>query len=120
MRFGEDNPTRFLMRRLYAAVLPDHPYGRPVIGEPHVIQRLTREQLLGFYRRYYVPEAFTLVVVGAVDHDVILPAPARPLGHLPRIPAPRPPAPPVTETPNGRIEVTRPTSHAYLALGWLA
>ena len=32
-------------------------YGRPVIGRPDVIQGLTREQLLGFYRRYYVPPA---------------------------------------------------------------
>jgi zinc protease len=121
MRFGEDSPTRFLIRQLYTAAFPEqHPYGRAVIGQPDVIQRLTREQLLGFYRRYYVPEAFTLVVVGAVDHDVILAAADRALGHLPRIPSPRPPAPPVTETPDGRIEVTRPTSHAYLALGWLA
>lgn len=120
MRFGEDNPSRFLIRQLYTAAFPEHPYGRAVIGQPDVIQRLTREQLLGFYRRYYVPEAFTLVVVGAVDHDAILAAADRALGHLPRIHSPRPPAPPITRTPDGRIEITRPSSHAYLALGWLA
>jgi zinc protease len=120
MRFGEDNPSRFLIRQLYTAAFPEHPYGRAVIGQPEVIQRLTREQLLGFYRRYYVPEAFTLVVVGAVDHDAILTAADRAFGRFPRIPSPRSPARPVTVSSHGRIEITRPTSHAYLALGWLA
>ena len=120
MRFGEDNPSRFLIRQLYTAAFPEHPYGRAVIGQPEVIQRLTRDQLLGFYRRYYVPEAFTLVVVGAVEHDPILAAAGRAFGGLPRIPSPRPPARPVTGSRDGRIEITRPTSQAYLALGWLA
>src|SRR5712691_8517186 len=120
MRFGEDNPSRFLIRQLYTAAFPEHPYGRAVIGQPEVIQRLTREQLLGFYRRYYVPEAFTLVVVGAVDHDAILAAADGTFGRFPGIPSPRPPARPVTGRRDGRIEITRPTSHAYLALGWLA
>ncbi len=120
MRFGEDNPSRFLIRQLYTAAFPEHPYGRAVIGQPEVIQRLTREQLLGFYRRYYVPEAFTLVVVGAVDHDAILAAADGAFGRFPPIPSPRLPAPPVTASSDERIEITRPTSHAYLALGWLA
>jgi zinc protease len=120
MRFGEDNPSRFLLRQLYAAAFPDHPYGRAVIGQMDVIQRLSREQLLGFYRRYYVPEAFTLVVVGAVRREEVLTAAARVFGRLPRIPSPRLPVPAPASGREGRIEITRPVSHAYLALGWLA
>jgi zinc protease len=120
MRFGEDNPSRFLIRQLYTAAFSEHPYGRALIGHPEVIQRLTREQLLGFYRRYYVPEAFTLVVVGAVHHDPILVAADRAFGRFPRIASPRLAVPLVTGRRDGRVEVTRPTSHAYLALGWLA
>src|SRR5262245_46252986 len=41
MKFGEDNPSRFLMRQLYTAAFPDHPYGRAIIGQPEVIQGLT-------------------------------------------------------------------------------
>jgi zinc protease len=120
MRFGEDNPTRFLIRQLYTAAFPEHPYGRAVIGQPEIIRRLTREQLLDFYRRFYVSEAFTLVVVGAVRHNEVLAAAERAFGRAPRSPSPRVPAPPVTDGGDGRIEVARPTSHAYLALGWLA
>jgi zinc protease len=120
VRFGEDNPSRFLIRQLYAAAFPDHPYGRAVIGRTEVIQRLTREQLLGFYRRYYVPEAFTLVIVGAVRSEDALAAATRAFGGLRAAPSPRVAVPPPVGARDARVELTRPTSHAYLALGWLA
>ena len=120
MRFGEDNPSRFLVRQLYAAAFSAHPYGRPVIGQPEIIQGLTREQLLAFYRRYYVPDAFTLVIVGAVRREEVLAAATRSFGALPRVSSPRLPVPPVRDTRDTRIEIARPVSHTYLALGWLA
>ena len=64
MRLSEDNPRRFLSRRLQEAVFDGHPYGRPVIGTSELVRALSRETLLAFYRRLYVPESFTLVVVG--------------------------------------------------------
>jgi zinc protease len=120
VRFGEDNPSRFLIRQLYAAAFPDHPYGRAVIGRTEVIQRLTREQLLGFYRRYYVPEAFTLVIVGAVRGEDVLAVATQAFGGLPRTRSPRVPVPAPIGGRDARVELTRPVSHAYLALGWLA
>src|SRR5206468_2121759 len=66
MRLSEDTPRRHLARQLYGMVFDGHPYGRSMLGTPEIIQKLTRETLLGFYRRHYVPESFTLVVVGPV------------------------------------------------------
>jgi len=119
MRFGEDNPSRFLVRQLYAATFRDHPYGRPVIGRPDVIRALTREQLFAFYRRYYVPEAFTLVVVGAVRRDEVLTAATRAFARLPRVASPRLPVPTRAAGRDARVDLTRPVSHAYLAMGWI-
>lgn len=120
MRLGEDSVPRDLSRRLYAAVFDGHPYGRPVIGTPDLIRGLTRATLTAFYQHHYVPEAFTLVVVGRVDPREILAVATRSFGRTPRsdsrrLPASAPPTPrPV------RIEVERPGSHAHLGLGWLA
>jgi zinc protease len=119
MKFGEDNPTRFLVRQLFAAAFPEHPYGRAVIGQPDAIRTLTREQLLGFYRRYYVPEAFTLVVVGAVRRDAVLAAARRAFYSAPqassRVPVPLP-----VRAGEVHLEIPRSIGHAYLAMGWLA
>src|SRR2546428_1539136 len=84
MRLGEDNPRRRLSRQLYELLFDGHPYGRPVIGTSELIQVLTRETLVGFYRRHYVPESFALVVVGPIIASEVLAAAERTLGRLPR------------------------------------
>jgi zinc protease len=120
MRLGEDNPSRFLFRQLYQVAFDAHPYGRPVIGRPELIRNLTRDQLLAFYRRHYVPESFVLVVVGAVDTNQVLESARRAFGHLPRRGVGRLPPPPVSSGPPRRIEMARPGAHAYLGLAWQA
>ncbi len=120
MRLGEDNPNRFLLRQLYVAAFDGHPYGRPVIGTVDLIRNLTRDQLVRFYRRHYVPEAFTLVVVGAVNRAEVLDAAARAFGRLTRSGTSRLPAGAPADTRAVRLEQARPGAHAYLGLAWLA
>jgi zinc protease len=119
MRLGEDNPTRFLLRQLYGAAFDGHPYGRPVIGTAELIRRLTRDQLVRFYRRHYVPEAFALVVVGAVNPTEVLDAAARSFGRLTRSGVHRLPPPVPGEVRPRPIELTRPGAYTYLGMAWL-
>jgi len=120
MRLNDDNPRRFLVRELFTAAFEGHPYGRPVIGSADVISALSRETLVGFYRRHYAPEMFALVVVGAVDPDEVLRVARATLGGLSRsgtrrLPPPLPPAPRAV-----RLELTRPSGQAHLGLAWHA
>lgn len=120
MRRADDRPRVFLVRRLHELVFPGHPYGRPVLGTPDRVRTLSRDTLSGHYRRHYVPEAFALVVVGAVDGDEALAAARSTFGRMPRsglgrLPAPAAPAPlPAHE------ELPRPGTQAYLGLAWPA
>jgi zinc protease len=72
MRLNEDNPRRFLVRELFSSAFGGHPYGRPIIGTSDVITGLSRETLVSFYRRHYMPEMLALVVVGAVEPAEVL------------------------------------------------
>lgn len=120
MRLSEDNPRRFLARRLQEAMFDGHPYGRPVIGTAELVRGLSRETLLAFYRRLYVPEAFTLVVVGPVSPSEVMERARRSFGRVPRsgsLPLPPPPVPSVRPR---QIEMTRPGTQAYLGMGWHA
>ena len=119
MRLTEDSPQRFLIRQLYGVVFGSHPYARPGLGTPEIIQALKRDTLLSFYRRYYVPESFTLVVVGPVDPAEALRAAERSLGRLPRSGFQRLPAPAPATLPRRKVDMPRPGSLAYLGLGWL-
>jgi zinc protease len=120
MRLSEDNPRRFLARRLQETVFEGHPYGRPVIGTPDIVRSLTRDTLLGFYRRLYRPESFTLVVAGPVASSEVLERARRVFGRLPRSgnpPLPVAAAPPLRPR---RVELERPGAQAYLAIAWHA
>jgi len=119
MRLTEDAPSRYLGRLLLGMVFDGHPYGRPVIGTPEIIQKLTRDTLLAFYRRHYVPESFTLVVVGPVNKTAILQAAERTFGRLPRSGSQRLPQSMPASLTSKKSEVQRPGVLAYLGMAWL-
>lgn len=120
MRLNDDSPRRLLVRQLFAAAYEGHPYGRPVIGFPELITGLSRETLVSFYRRHYVPEMFTLVVVGAIDPGEVLQVARETLGSLPRSGARRLPSPPPPPARATRQEAVRPGGQAHLGLAWQA
>ena len=57
--------------RSQAALYLNHPYGRPVIGWRHEIEKLDREDALAFYQRFYTPNNAILVVAGDVTADEV-------------------------------------------------
>jgi zinc protease len=119
MRLSEDSPQRHLARQLNSVLFDTHPYGRPVIGTPDIIQRLTRETLMAFYRRHYVPESFTLVVVGPVKPVDVLKAAERTLGRMPRSGLHRLPVGVPAGVAPKKLDVPRPGALAHLGLAWL-
>ncbi|HLH96876.1 MAG TPA: pitrilysin family protein [Xanthobacteraceae bacterium] len=66
-----NNPGARLSEQMEAALYLNHPYGRPVIGWRHEIEKLNREQALDFYRRFYTPNNAILVVAGDVTADEV-------------------------------------------------
>jgi zinc protease len=120
MRLNEDTPRRLLVRQLFSAAYEGHPYGRPVIGRAELITALSRETLVSFYRRHYVPEMFTLVVVGAINPEEVLRVARATLGALPRSGARRLPLPPPPALRPVRLDTVRPGGQAQLGLAWQA
>jgi zinc protease len=45
---------------------------RPPIGDPDVLQKAQREQLVRFYRDWYRPDLMAVIVVGDVDRDAVV------------------------------------------------
>jgi zinc protease len=66
---GENDPEQLLDIEVNAAAFKAHPYGHPTIGWLGDLQRMSRDDLYGHYRRYYVPNNATLVIVGDVDAE---------------------------------------------------
>ncbi len=66
---GENDPDQLLDTEVTATAFRAHPYRHPTIGWIDDLRSMTRDDLVGHYRRFYVPNNATLVVVGDVDAD---------------------------------------------------
>jgi zinc protease len=54
-------------------IYQDHPLHRPTHGYPETVQRITRDDLVAFHHRYFVPNNTILSVVGDFRLEEILP-----------------------------------------------
>jgi zinc protease len=66
-----NNPGARLGEQMDAALYLNHPYGRPVIGWRHEIEKLGRDDALAFYRRFYSPNNAVVVVAGDVTPNEV-------------------------------------------------
>jgi zinc protease len=66
-----NNPNSRLSEQMDAALYLNHPYGRPVIGWRPEIEKLTRDEALAFYRRFYTPNNAIVVIAGDVTTDEV-------------------------------------------------
>ena len=80
----EDNPMAQLYDLMAEACYRRHPYRRPVIGTAAGMDRPTRDVLVGYYRRHYVPERMAVVVVGDFDSAVLRARLTATLARVPR------------------------------------
>jgi len=85
---GENDPDQLLDQELTAVAFKAHPYRHPTIGWLSDLQSMRRDDLFGYYRRYYVPNNATLVIVGDVDADEALGRAQRAFGGIESGPAP--------------------------------
>ena len=69
-----DRPTTALYHNLMQGFYKIHPYRRDVIGTKNVIETISREQILDFYNKWYVPQNMTTVIIGDVDTNKALEA----------------------------------------------
>jgi len=111
---GENDPEERLDQEVTAAAYKAHPYRHPTIGWIGDLQSMTRDDLYGHYRRFYIPNNATLVVVGDVDTDDTL---RRIEHHFGRIPSgAAPPRVTTVEPPQAverRVVLRRPGTTAY-------
>ena len=80
-----NNPAARLGEQLEAALYLNHPYGKPIIGWRNEIEKLTRDDALAFYKRFYTPNNAILVVAGDVTADEVKKLAEETYGKVPRV-----------------------------------
>src|ERR1700744_2704851 len=82
-----NNPEARLNEQIMAALYLNHPYGRPVIGWHHEIEKLNREDALAFYHRFYAPNNAILVIAGDTDIKEVRPLVEKNFASIPSQPS---------------------------------
>ncbi|MGB4068401.1 MAG: pitrilysin family protein [Nitrospira sp.] len=86
---SEDDPQGALVEALFAQAFLSHPYHWPVIGWFADLDAMSLEDLQRHYDTFYSPNNATLVVVGDIKSDVLLPTIKRLFEPIPRGPSPK-------------------------------
>ena len=118
---GENDPDVLLDQEVTATALKAHSYRHPTIGWLSDLQTMTREDLYGHYRRFYIPNNATLVVVGDVDTDDALRSVERHFGSIPAGPIPeRVHTTEPDQLGERRVHIRREGTAAYLKVAFHA
>ncbi|GGD99564.1 putative zinc protease y4wA [Aureimonas endophytica] len=67
----ENDPAAKLGEAMDAALYQNSHYGIPVIGWRHEMEKLSREDAIAWYDRYYTPNNATLIVAGDVTAEEV-------------------------------------------------
>ncbi len=114
----ENSSAGLLYQAHMAEAFQTHPYGKPVVGFMEDIQRLTREEVRSYFRRFYGPNNAVVAIAGDVDPGQILRWAQVYLAPIPR--GEDPPPVLIQEPPQDgerRVEVTY-DAEPHLRIGW--
>ena len=95
---SEESPETVAARALAPLVYDGHPYARPIEGTAESVGKLTRDDVVGFYRERVRPDTAIVAVVGAIT---VAEARAAILRRLGGWTAPANPRPSIPDAPAG-------------------
>ena len=71
MAMNVDDPGRRADRLQWSTAFITHPYRHPVIGYPEIYNRITRDDVVGYYKEMYVPNNLIFIIVGDVNATAV-------------------------------------------------
>lgn len=111
------SPGEVASRAFYQALYGGHPYARHPDGTKDGLKAIERDDLVEFYRRYYVGANAVLALVGDLRNDEAHALAQQLLGDLPAGSLP-PPLPPVSDrAQTERKTIKHPSSQTHILMG---
>ncbi len=71
---ANDTPDDIIFDHFQERAFPDQAMGRPVLGSPEIIRRLSREAVMAYLRDHYGAARMVLSASGNLDHDRLVDA----------------------------------------------
>lgn len=116
IRMVQDDPEDLLQDLHVQHQLRRHPLGKPILGQPAIIQDMRRGDLCGYVASHYVPERTVVAVAGNFAWGGLLPLLDKSFGRFQRSGEPIPRRWPASVT-GGLLVKRKPLEQAHLCLG---
>jgi predicted Zn-dependent peptidase len=110
-----DAPDDRVFELHQAALYPDQPLGRPILGEDETLANVSVETLRAFHDAHMTPERLVISIAGAFDRTALIDAVEKRFGALSTRPAQ--PCAPARAHP-GRVSETRKLEQSHLVMSW--
>lgn len=117
LKEAQTKPEYIGAKAFQAAIYGDHPYGLPEGGEVDGLARLTRDDLLNFYRGYYRAANMSVAIMGDVDRVEAERIAASLASGLPEGPAPALLPPVSALTAGGEQVIPHHATQSHLLVG---
>ena len=72
IKMYEDAPDEQVHDIFVRSLWQEHVLGRPIIGDADIIKNLTAEDIIAYYKKYYVPGNLVISVVGNIKHEEVV------------------------------------------------
>jgi predicted Zn-dependent peptidase len=118
LAMSEDTPDDKVHSLLAAAVFPDHPLGREVLGDEATVAALTRDEINTFFTEHYQPANVVIAAAGRLEHEEVIDGVAQFLEGVEPGSSPKRAEP--MDAPKPLSVEHRSTEQAHLTLGWRA
>src|SRR5271167_1275766 len=80
---ANDTPDDIVFDHFQECAYPDQAMGRPVLGSPEIIRKLSRDSVVSYLKDHYGAKRMVLAAAGHLDHDRIVGIADNLLGGLP-------------------------------------
>ncbi|GII89847.1 M16 family metallopeptidase [Sinosporangium siamense] len=118
----DDDPSDVVHEQFSAELYGDTPIGRPILGTADTINALSRDRIVEYYRRFYLPTRTVVSVAGNISHERVVELVAAAYERAGRLGGDDRPVPPRTggegvPQRSGVRVLDRPTEQANVVLG---
>lgn len=84
IRRSNDSPGSRIGRKVFETAFQGTSAARPIIGSTESVSGFTRDQVFGYYKKWYVPNNMRIIVVGKFDEPRLLSLLGETFGLLPQ------------------------------------
>ena len=112
---ANDTPDDIIFDHFQEQAFPDQAMGRPVLGRPEIIRRISREAVMGYLRNHYAASRMVLSASGNLNHDQLVELAEKLLSAMP---AERPISTEPASYVGGELREARDLEQLHLVLGF--